>query len=111
MPVHSRSAPGLSALCGCINTRHIVRRYPEARHRHRHGGLPRRSGHSPDHVQDKEVLYFNDTIHSCRLQVWNPWVDKAKRMGDFGDDEYKRMLCVEVRHAPLAPPCVRGHAP
>lgn len=21
--------------------------------------------------------------------VWNPWVDKSKRMADFGDDEYK----------------------
>lgn len=28
--------------------------------------------------------------------VWNPWADKAKAMGDFGDDEYKTMLCVEA---------------
>lgn len=21
--------------------------------------------------------------------LWNPWVDKAAGMGDFGDDEYK----------------------
>lgn len=21
--------------------------------------------------------------------VWNPWVDKAKSMADFGDEEYK----------------------
>ncbi|KAF4325148.1 hypothetical protein BBO99_00000524 [Phytophthora kernoviae] len=27
--------------------------------------------------------------------VWNPWTDKAKAMGDFGDDEYPTMLCVE----------------
>ena len=27
--------------------------------------------------------------------VWNPWTAKAKEMADFGDDEYKRMVCVE----------------
>lgn len=27
--------------------------------------------------------------------VWNPWDKKAKAMADFGDDEYKHMLCVE----------------
>ncbi len=28
--------------------------------------------------------------------VWNPWIAKAQRMPDFGDDEYPRMLCVET---------------
>lgn len=27
--------------------------------------------------------------------VWNPWIEKAKSMADFGDDEYKKMICVE----------------
>ncbi|OCG39252.1 hypothetical protein A9G28_09305 [Gilliamella sp. Fer1-1] len=27
--------------------------------------------------------------------TWNPWVNKAKTMSDFGDDEYKSMVCVE----------------
>ena len=27
--------------------------------------------------------------------LWNPHVEKAKRMSDFGDDEWKQMLCVE----------------
>lgn len=31
--------------------------------------------------------------------VWNPWIDKAKRMTDFGDEEYKTMLCVETTNA------------
>lgn len=39
--------------------------------------------------------------------VWNPWVEKAARMGDFGDEEYKTMICVEpgsvVPRDPLAP--------
>lgn len=28
--------------------------------------------------------------------VWNPWIDKARRMEDFGDDEFERMVCVET---------------
>eukprot|EP00466_Bigelowiella_natans_P000318 jgi/Bigna1/51490/estExt_Genewise1Plus.C_10215 len=35
---------------------------------------------------------FSDAI------VWNPWIDKAKRMSqkDYGEMEYKEMVCVEV---------------
>ena len=28
--------------------------------------------------------------------VWNPWIAKAKRMPDFGDDEWPGMVCVET---------------
>ncbi len=27
--------------------------------------------------------------------VWNPWIEKSRRMADFGDDEYMQMICVE----------------
>ena len=27
---------------------------------------------------------------------WNPWEKKSKTMTDFGDDEYKQMLCVDA---------------
>ena len=27
--------------------------------------------------------------------VWNPWIAKAKAMPDYGDEEYKEMICVE----------------
>lgn len=35
---------------------------------------------------------FPDTV------VWNPWIDKAKEMSDFGDDEYPNMICIEAGH-------------
>ena len=31
--------------------------------------------------------------------VWNPWAEKARRMPDFGDDEYPGMVCVETANA------------
>ncbi|CAG8452028.1 10841_t:CDS:2 [Paraglomus occultum] len=39
--------------------------------------------------------------------VWNPWLAKAAAMSDFGDDEYKEMICVELgnvsKYVRLAP--------
>ncbi|KAG1700821.1 hypothetical protein DVH05_011708 [Phytophthora capsici] len=37
----------------------------------------------------------SQTSQQSDVVVWNPWVDKAKGMGDFGDEEYPNMLCVE----------------
>jgi glucose-6-phosphate 1-epimerase len=36
---------------------------------------------------------------SASTVVWNPWIDKAKAMKDFGDDEWPSMLCVETANA------------
>mmetsp|Transcript_24586 Transcript_24586/g.71914 ORF Transcript_24586/g.71914 Transcript_24586/m.71914 type:complete len:310 (-) Transcript_24586:221-1150(-) len=39
--------------------------------------------------------------------VWNPGKDKAAAMGDFGDDQYQDMICVEpglLGHEPVLPP-------
>uniref|UniRef100_J3M9V6 glucose-6-phosphate 1-epimerase n=2 Tax=Oryza brachyantha TaxID=4533 RepID=J3M9V6_ORYBR len=30
------------------------------------------------------------------IVVWNPWEKKSKTMVDFGDEEYKQMLCVDA---------------
>jgi len=32
---------------------------------------------------------------TCSAVVWNPYDAKAKSLGDFGDDEYNDMICVE----------------
>lgn len=32
---------------------------------------------------------------SASTVVWNPWVAKSKAMPDFGDEEFKQMICVE----------------
>lgn len=31
--------------------------------------------------------------------VWNPWIDKSIAMPDYGNEEYKEMVCVEAANA------------
>jgi glucose-6-phosphate 1-epimerase len=33
---------------------------------------------------------------SASTVIWDPWADKARQMSDLGDDEYKKMVCVEA---------------
>eukprot|EP01052_Picozoa_sp_SAG31_P004388 SAG31_NODE_181_length_21114_cov_99.705211_14_plen_126_part_00 len=42
-------------------------------------------------------LHFNtvESILPVDAVLWNPWVAKAKDMGDFDNDGYERMVCVE----------------
>lgn len=35
-------------------------------------------------------------LDTASTVVWNPWAAKAKQMSDFGDEEYKQMVCVEA---------------
>ncbi|MGB0583291.1 MAG: D-hexose-6-phosphate mutarotase, partial [Limisphaerales bacterium] len=36
---------------------------------------------------------------SATTVVWNPWVDKSAAMGDFPNDGYKSMVCIETTNA------------
>ena len=57
---------------------------------------------------DQTVIIRDDALNrsvtvgksgSRSTVVWNPWIDKAKRMEDFADDGYKTMLCIETANA------------
>jgi D-hexose-6-phosphate mutarotase len=63
--------------------------------------------------RETDRIYLDTTapveIHDSNLQrririektgslstvAWNPWVDKAEQMPDFGGDEFQKMVCVE----------------
>ncbi|KAL5149492.1 putative glucose-6-phosphate 1-epimerase [Glycine soja] len=47
-----------------------------------------------DHEKKRTIVLRKDGLPDA--VVWNPWDKKAKAMSDFGDDEYKYMLCVEA---------------
>lgn len=47
-----------------------------------------------DHEKKRTFVIRKDGLPDA--VVWNPWDKKAKAMTDFGDEEYKHMLCVEA---------------
>jgi glucose-6-phosphate 1-epimerase len=34
--------------------------------------------------------------NSLTTVIWNPWVEKAKALSDFGDGEWMQMVCIET---------------
>lgn len=50
-----------------------------------------------DPVMDRTLLITSTGSRSTI--VWNPWIDKAERMGDFGPDGHWGMVCVETANA------------
>lgn len=50
-----------------------------------------------DAALKREIRVAKRGSHST--VVWNPWIEKSKRMPDFGDDEFSKMLCIEATNA------------
>ncbi len=48
--------------------------------------------HDPGHA--RRIII--DKANSNSTVVWNPWINKAKAMADFGDDEWPGMVCIET---------------
>lgn len=47
-------------------------------------------------VHDPERRILVEKSGSASTIIWNPWVDKARAMVDFSDDEWRQMVCVET---------------
>ncbi|RKZ70391.1 MAG: D-hexose-6-phosphate mutarotase [Gammaproteobacteria bacterium] len=55
-----------------------------------------------DCVIEDKILNRNIVINKCGSHstvVWNPWQETAAKMGDLGEEGYKKMLCVESSNA------------
>ena len=80
------------------------------------GGVSRKTERA-EHVKisgEIDSVYLNAPqaveIHDSKLQrririeksgslstvVWNPWVDRSQQIPDFGNEEYREMICVEA---------------
>lgn len=46
---------------------------------------------------DHHVRIKSKNSHSAVL--WNPWIEKSKRLSAFADDAYQHMLCIETANA------------
>jgi D-hexose-6-phosphate mutarotase len=46
----------------------------------------------------KRIILITST-GSRSTVVWNPWIDKSEKMGDFGSKGYRSMVCVETANA------------
>ena len=72
-------------------------------------------GPDPITIRSETDRIYLDTRAACELEdpglgrkvtvrktgsdttvVWNPWIDKSTSMPDFGNDEWRRMLCIET---------------
>lgn len=53
----------------------------------------------PIFLQDQSRKITIENTGSQSLVVWNPWVEKAERLSQFADDDYKKMVCVETANA------------
>jgi glucose-6-phosphate 1-epimerase len=82
------------------------------------GGSARRLQQGPVTLTQETDRIYLDTGGACEIRdssmdrsllitatgsrstvVWNPWIEKAEKMGDFEPDGYLRMVCVETANA------------
>ena len=54
---------------------------------------------SPLHLEDSSRVITIEQKGAKSVVVWNPWIEKAKRMSGMRDDAYKEFICVESANA------------
>lgn len=87
--------PYLDQLTGAIETENAPLRFKaetDRIYRHADGAV------TVEDRRNSRILEVEKS-GSASTVIWNPWVEKAARLGDMGPDGYRRMLCVETANA------------
>lgn len=82
------------------------------------GASARKTQQGPVVIESEVDRVYLDTAADCLIQdrglkrqiriatrgsrstvVWNPWIEKAEKMGDFGPEGHRGMVCVESANA------------
>ncbi|UTW47147.1 D-hexose-6-phosphate mutarotase [Bacterioplanoides sp. SCSIO 12839] len=50
-------------------------------------------------LQTPEGITYLTTYGSQSCIVWNPWIEKARRLSQFGPEDYQKMVCIETANA------------
>jgi glucose-6-phosphate 1-epimerase len=85
-------------------------RADNAKPRHQGAGAIRFAGETDQlHLNTQSVVTISDPKWHRRIViekrgsnstvVWNPWIEKAARLTDLGDEEWPHMVCVEPANA------------
>ena len=98
-----------STRCGCRVCRHVDyvdktdsnrKKTQQGSNRDHVGNRPR----LPQHPGCNRIGRWRTAVvaisvakeNSLTTVVWNPWIEKAKALSDFGDDEWMKMICIEA---------------
>ena len=95
----------VEGLDGCT----YIDKMDDAKEKHQQGAVTISEQTDRIYIDVSGDLVINDPSLSRRIRirsegsnsavVWNPWVEQSAAMGDFGDEEYKQMICVETTNA------------
>jgi len=58
-------------------------------------------------IQIQAKAFIDEMQANVSVVIWNPFIEKSKRLSDFDDDEYHNMICVEpglLREVPSLEP-------
>lgn len=89
-----------------LDTVHYIDKTDSYRKKMQHGEVAIASETDRVYLNTADAIELEDPVLHRRTRltkensrttvVWNPWVDKARSLSDFADDEWMQMICIET---------------